>query len=221
MAGNGSQRTVHWEDWGILPYQDALDRQWQRHEIVKSAEADAFLILVQHPKVITLGKHAQSQYLLTSPETLQSKGIELVATDRGGEATAHEPGQLTIYPILPLFRWKLSPKAYVTLLERSVIDTLAEFGIKAHTEDEFPGVWVESRKICALGIRIKEKVSLHGLALNISNSLEVFDHIVPCGIAHRGLSSMRQEMGFEPNWEQVKIAFLRNFSKVFAIEFRT
>jgi lipoate-protein ligase B len=110
--------------------------------------------------------------------------------DRGGEVTAHEPGQLVVYPILKLADHGLAPKSYVALLERAVIATLARFGVTATIDAERPGVWVGFNKICAVGVRVKERATLHGIALNVSNDLSTFREIVACGLQGRGVTTL-------------------------------
>jgi lipoate-protein ligase B len=150
---------------------------------------------VEHPPVITFGNQTDPNFLLSSKLELSALGVEVEESDRGGQVTAHEPGQLVIYPIVALSRLKLSPKSYVYILEQAVIETLAQWGVYAQRDPVNPGVWVGSQKICAIGIRISRRVSLHGLALNISNSLSLFNHIVPCGIKGRGITSLSLQMG--------------------------
>src|SRR5690606_6881098 len=118
-----------------------------------------------------------------------------VKTERGGQITAHEPGQLVLYPILPLAQWGISARRYVNTLEQAVIQLLADYGVEARRDTEHPGVWVEANKICALGIRIKQRVSMHGLALNVTNALDIFSSIVPCGIHGRGVTSLNHVVG--------------------------
>jgi lipoyl(octanoyl) transferase len=182
-------RGFHIEDWGVVPYGEALERQERAHDKVVAGD-DPYLIFCQHPPTVTLGQHADRSFLRLTEDGFKSQGIQLISTDRGGEATAHEPGQIVCYPIVPVQRLKLSVKTYVYTLEQSVIDCLAEFGIVASRHQDFPGVWVEQEKICALGIRIKNRVSMHGLALNVVNTLETFRSIVPCGISQFGITSV-------------------------------
>jgi len=139
------------------------------------------------------------RHLIASDEQLAKLGVEVVQSDRGGDITFHGPGQLVVYPILRLNDHRLSVGGYVHALERAVIATLAEFGIEAHADPSAVGVWTRhagrDAKICAIGVRIKRGVSLHGLALNIETDLRYFDLIVPCGLAGRAVTSMREVMG--------------------------
>ena len=186
-------------DLGLMSYTEALKVQEKIHALtVKQIIGGAF-ITVQHPDVLTLGKNATSQHVLAPLALLQERNIDLVRVERGGEITAHSPGQLVIYPILPLSRaaggLPFGPHAYVAALEQSVITLLADYGITANKDPQYPGVWVGERKICAIGVRVLQRVSLHGLALNINNDLGIFSLIVPCGIAHRKTTSLRELTG--------------------------
>jgi lipoyl(octanoyl) transferase len=201
-------------DLGQCPYRDAWDLQRAVHGQVVSSTCDGALILVEHPPVVTLGKNADPRFVLMAPEALAGLGADLVQIDRGGEVTAHMPGQLVFYPIIRLGPFGLGPKSFVSSLEKSVIETLDEYGIRAATSPDFPGVWVGTRKICAVGIRITERVSMHGIALNIANGFELFDAIVPCGIQGRGVTSMNRELKSEILMSDVARKLVANFSKI-------
>jgi lipoyl(octanoyl) transferase len=178
---------------GVLPYRVGLALQETLHKRVKEDPSQQFVIGLEHLPVITLGKHAATEHVLASEEWFQSEGVTVVRASRGGEVTVHMPGQLVLYPILHLGVLKLMPKQYIHLLEEAVIRTLASRGITAQRDREYPGVWVGQRKICAVGVRIKDRISLHGIALNVINDLSLFSQVVPCGIVDRGVTSMRME----------------------------
>ena len=176
---------------GLVPYAQALRLQLQLHAEVRDGIRAGAILVLQHEPVITLGKNANVEFILSPAALGVDSKIEVLRTDRGGEVTAHEPGQLVVYPILPLQVLRLPPKLYVSRLLQAVILTLDDFGIAAKTDADYPGVWVQQQKICAVGIRVKERVSLHGIALNVCNPLDLFRMIVPCGIAGRGVCSMQ------------------------------
>ena len=180
---------------GVMDYRLCLDLQNRLHARVAAGEPAAYLLFVEHPPVLTLGKHADPRHLMFAEAAYRAEGVDVVAIDRGGEVTAHEPGQLVVYPILRLEDFRLAPRAYVTLLEDAVIETLAHFGVVGGRDPEHPGVWTGDRKICALGVRIRARVTIHGLTLNVRNSLELFGKIVPCGIQGRGVTSLTRELG--------------------------
>lgn len=183
---------------GTLAYDRALVLQQVLHARVTTGEPCAgsgYLVVVEHPPVLTFGKHADRKNLLFTTQMLTEAGIAVVDTDRGGEVTAHEPGQLVVYPILRLADFGLTPRRFVAWLEQAVIRTLAGFGVEAATDPKHPGVWVRQAKVCALGVRFKDRVSLHGLALNVANDLSLFDRIIPCGIRDRSVTSLTRLIG--------------------------
>ena len=159
--------------------------------------------MVQHPSVLTLGKNADASFIKSSPAELSQQGVAVVPIDRGGEVTAHSPGQLVVYPILPLREFRLTPKKFVTLLEELVIQVLRSYGVTGARDEINPGVWVGRDKICAIGVRIQERVSLHGFAFNICNDLNLFENIVPCGIADRGVTSLSRVLGRRISCDEV------------------
>ena len=206
-------------DLGILPYRDAWRLQEAAHGEVLAGGAERVL-LVEHPPVITLGRRSdrgegdqprEIQHLVASPESLRQLGVELVQSDRGGDITFHGPGQVVAYPIVRLNDHGLSVGGYVRTLERAVIATLADFGVNARRDDSAVGVWVDdpatgtAAKVCAIGVRIRRGVSLHGLALNVTTNLNSFNLIVPCGLTGRPVTSVRKLLGqAAPKIEQVR-----------------
>lgn len=180
---------------GLLSWRESYALQQSIHERVVAGEFDGVLCFVEHTPVITFGNQTDLNFLRSSKAELTALGVEIEESDRGGQITAHEPGQQVVYPIVALSRLKLSPKGYVHILEQAVIETLERWGIDAKRDPVNPGVWVGSQKICAIGIRISRRVSMHGLALNVSNSLSLFNHFVPCGIKGRGITSLSLQKG--------------------------
>jgi lipoate-protein ligase B len=146
---------------------------------------------------------------------LDELGVEIVQSDRGGDVTFHGPGQLVVYPIIRLADHGLSVGGYVRMLQEIVIDVLREIGIESH-RDEAIGVWVgegeKAEKICAIGVRVRRGVTLHGLALNVTTDLRYFNLIVPCGIANRGVTSIQKILGEQtPSMQRVKEVMVRAF----------
>jgi lipoate-protein ligase B len=184
-------------DIGQLAYRLAWEEQERVHASVVAGGEEAIL-LVEHPPVITMGRRGETlgvTNLRASDEALAARDVEFVQTDRGGDITFHGPGQLVVYPIVRLIDHKLSVGGYVRMLQEAVIEALTTFGITGETDDAGIGVWVDRRKICAFGVRVKRGVTLHGLALNVTTDLSYFDLIVPCGIADRSVTSLRQILG--------------------------
>jgi lipoate-protein ligase B len=169
-------------DGGARPYADiwALQR-----DLVRARQAGIIpdtLILVEHQPVVTMGRSAEQAHLLAPRDLLASRGIDLFEVERGGSATYHGPGQLVGYPILDLRRWGEDVGRYMRTLETTIIDTVAAYGIVADRRAGYPGVWVNGAKICAMGVAIKRRITMHGFALNVSTDLDGFAMINPCGL---------------------------------------
>ena len=183
---------------GLTAYSAALQVQQQVHEEVL-AEGNDTLILCEHPHVYTFGKSADRNNLIVSPEFLIKIEAEVYETDRGGDITYHGPGQLVGYPIINLRKHGVGVKKYVATLEQSIINALATFKILAYQIEGLTGIWVgqkgSERKIGAIGIRVRNGVSMHGFALNVTTDLSYFQHIVPCGITDKNVTSIHQETG--------------------------
>jgi lipoate-protein ligase B len=193
------------DDLKLMGYRAAWERQERAHEAV-IAGGEERLLLVEHPPVITFGRRAEvaAKNLLASRERLAEMGVEVVESDRGGDITFHGPGQLVVYPIVRLNDHGLSVGGYVRKLEQVIISALKEFGLEA-AKDQAIGVWVNEQKICALGVRIKRGVSLHGVALNVTTDLRYFDLIVPCGLTGKGVTSLQELLKEKtPAMEKVK-----------------
>lgn len=200
------------DDLGTLAYRPAWEWQERAHVEVLTGGPER-LLLVEHPPVITFGRRGKiDQHLLASQEQLARAGVEMVESDRGGDVTLHAPGQLVIYPIIRLADHGLSVSGYVHALERAVIAALkSEWDIDAYADRSAVGVWIDVNglpsKICAIGVRIRKGVSLHGLALNVTTDLNYFNLIVPCGLTRRGVTSLQQLLRERcPTMEQVKHA---------------
>lgn len=206
------------QDLGIQRYQDAWSIQEQAHAGVLAGGPE-HIVLVEHPPVITFGRRAEimgQNNLLASSDALAKMGVEVVQSDRGGDVTFHGPGQLVVYPILRLADHKLSVGSYVRLLQEVVIKALGELGVESHRDESAVGVWVgqgdRAEKICALGVRIRRGVSMHGLALNVTTDLNYFNLIVPCGICNRGVTSIQKILGDRtPSMQRVKQVVAKMF----------
>lgn len=179
------------ENLGLVKYQNALDMMNKRHaEIVSNPATSEVILVCQHPPVVTMGMRPQEQEMLISPANLQQMKIDYAKIDRGGSVTVHELGQCVIYPLLHLKRRELSVRKFVWLLEEAMIKTCNHFHVDASRDPKYPGVWVKGQKIGAVGVRIKDHVSKHGIAFNVNNSLNTFQHIVPCGIQNRSVTRL-------------------------------
>ena len=179
------------------------------------------IFLVEHPPVITLGRRpGVDRNLRRTPDELVDRKIELVQSDRGGDITYHGPGQLVCYPIIRLADANLGVGDYVHGLERAVIHTLAHWQITAHTDPKAVGVWTDTEppaKVCAIGVRVRRGVSLHGLALNVTTDLTAFESIVPCGLVGRPVTSLRHLLGDRcPSMDEVKGALVAALEPLFS-----
>lgn len=182
---------------GLTNYANALNIQEQTHQDVLNGASDS-IIICEHPHVFTFGKSANKNNLLVDENLLKKINATIHQIDRGGDITYHGPGQLVCYPIINLRKWGIGVKKYVEILEESIISTLKHFNIDAYQIKHLTGIWVGDkpqipRKIGAIGIRIKQGVSMHGFALNINTNLDYFNYINPCGITDKQVTSIRQE----------------------------
>lgn len=184
-----------------------------------------YLILCEHPHVYTLGKSGALENLLLDEEGLRKHSAQFYKINRGGDITYHGPGQLVVYPILDLENFFTDIHLYLRNLEEAIILTLAEYGISAGRIKGLTGVWIDfeegakdPRKICAMGVKSSRWVTMHGLAFNVNTDLSYFDHIVPCGIDDKAVTSMNKELGKTVDIEEVKKKLVKHISSVFDME---
>ena len=174
---------------GRIAYRRAWALQEELRARILGGEAVETILLVEHPRVVTLGRHADRRHLLLDEAGLAAQGIELVTTSRGGDVTYHGPGQLVAYPIVRVHQ---GVAAYVAALAEAVVAVVGGLGVAATYRADRPGVWVGSRKLAAFGVHIRHGVALHGLALNVENTSGDFAPIVPCGLRDAGVTSLRE-----------------------------
>ncbi len=176
---------------GRISFEDGMTLQKSYHErCVVDAASSEFLLICEHEPVITAGSGVSAEDLIELRNRLPDR--QIVKADRGGLFTAHNPGQIVIYPVIRIASRRIGVRDFVKILAKSVIDAAALIGIQAEYNEEFPGVWVGGAKICAIGIRIDRRVSRHGIALNFENDLVIFNDFTPCGIVGRSVTSVRQ-----------------------------
>lgn len=193
LLGNGGLLAVEW--LGRVPYRPTWDLQNDLADRRRRREIGDRLLLLEHDPVYTIGRGGDEANLLATPERMAALGAELVRIDRGGDITFHGPGQLVAYPIVELAD-PLDLRRYVRALEAAVVGTAAAFGVEAGGREGLPGVWVEgTRKLAAVGVRVKRGVTTHGLALNVRTDLSWFDEMVPCGIPGCQVTSLERETG--------------------------
>ncbi len=181
-------RVINLLSQGPQPYEDVDQRQRGLHQEVANGGEPA-LIVVQMQSVYTAGRR-------TGPWDIVDESIRVVSVDRGGRITWHGPGQIVVYPIVAL-QQPIDVVKYVRALEQAVMDTCALYGVQTKRVEGRSGVWLANpdRKICAVGVRVAQGATLHGIALNVCNSLEPYGHIVPCGISDAAVTSLQQETG--------------------------
>jgi lipoyl(octanoyl) transferase len=209
---------------GRVPYRDAWPLQ---HDLVTERRNGAIpdqLLLLEHPAVLTLGRHADPSHVLATDDELAEKNIEVIRVERGGEVTYHGPGQLVAYPIIKLAERGVLLRPFVRALEQAMIDTAAGFGVDADRRDGLPGVWCDARsdqprKLGALGLRVEGGVTYHGIALNITTSLDDFLLIDPCGMPDAPATSIAVEAGWPGQEAQPSTASVARAADRFAIDF--
>lgn len=205
-------------------FKEILDLKIKNRRESLDRETPNYLLFVEHPHVYTLGKSGDIKHLLISDEELARKNATYYKINRGGDITYHGPGQIVGYPILDLENFFTDIHKYLRLLEEMVILTLAEYGIKAGRSEGETGVWLDAgtpfaRKICAMGVRASRWVTMHGFALNINADLGYFDHIIPCGIQGKAVTSLHVELGKkEIDLTEVQQKLLKHFTTLFEAE---
>ena len=202
-------------DLGLVDYEKALDLQHQFWSKRVEEKLPDVLLLLEHPHVITLGRRGSRSHLTATSEVLETMKIPIFHVERGGDVTYHGPGQIVVYPILHLKEYGYRVVRYVGQLEEVVLRVLRDFGIEGRTDPLNRGVWVDEEKIASVGVAIKRRVSLHGIALNYETDLKYFDLINPCGLKEKKMTSMAKILGKRISRESVTKRFSLNFREVF------
>lgn len=210
IVSSFNSKIINYINIGRQSYQFAWELQKEIHQLVKNNEIPSTVLFLEHNNIYTLGKNADKNYLLnTFPH------IDVVETDRGGQITYHGPGQLVGYPIINLNKYKKSITWFVSSLEQIIINTLNKFNIESSRIDDLPGVWVDDEKICAIGIRIAQWVTMHGFALNINPDMKYFDGMIPCGILDYGVTSMYKNTNRYIKFDEVMDVLFCEFNNIF------
>ena len=207
-------------DLGFRDYEESLKIQDRIVTRRKRGLLPDCLLFVDYPPIITLGRGGKREHLLAGPQELRERGVRVYPAGRGGDVTYHGPGQLVVYPVLDLKAWHRDIHRYLRTLERCLVEMLLDFGIPSETLPGATGVWVEGRKIGAIGVRTSNWVTSHGLALNVNTDLRYFDLIVPCGLVGRGVTSMAAQRGRPLELPEVRSCFVRHFARAFGRSFR-
>ncbi|MEJ6754116.1 MAG: lipoyl(octanoyl) transferase LipB [Flavobacteriales bacterium] len=229
-----NQPQVELQDLGLIDYKECWDYQTKLFDSsvqlkIKNRKfpenkvaTKNHLIFCEHPHVYTLGKSGDFKNLLIDGPKRKEKNISFYKINRGGDITYHGPGQLVVYPILDLDYFFSDIHKYLRLLEESVILTLKDYGVDGQRVDGFTGVWIDAekenpRKICAIGVKCSRWVTMHGIGFNINSDLDYFNHIVPCGIEDKSVTSLQKETNQLIDMEELKHRFKKNFKILFDI----
>jgi len=229
--------SVKYEDIGLMDYKETWDYQaiiFKELIVGKKEKENAYnsgksykpgtLIFVEHPHVYTLGKSGSENNLLLDYIQLRAKDAKFFRIDRGGDITYHGPGQIVGYPIFDLEVMKIGLKEYIFRLEEAIINTIGEFGLAGARLQGSAGVWLDpevkgkARKICAIGVKASRYVTMHGFAFNVNTDLTYFNHINPCGITDKGVTSLEKELGRKQDINEVKIIVRKKLRDIFNLD---
>lgn len=224
------------KELGLLDYAKAFEIQTDLFNEILRIKSDNlkqnsqlktsnYFLFVEHPPVYTLGKSGDINNLLLTQEQLEQRNISFHQSNRGGDITYHGPGQIVGYPILDLDNFFSDIHEYMRVLEEVMIATIAEYGLKGERSEGETGVWLDvgtpfARKICALGVKTSRWVTMHGFALNVSTNLGYFDHIIPCGIRGKAVTSLEAELGKKIPFDEVKLKIQNHFAHLFNATFQ-
>lgn len=208
------------DNWGIIDYGKALEKQTMMYEEAKSLKNEGktvtnVIVECEHPHVYTIGKSGKDSNMLLTETMLKNMGIDFYHIKRGGDITYHGPGQIVLYPILDLEQFGLGLKEYVYVLEEAVIRTCEEWNVTAGRLEGATGVWIEphtprERKICAIGVQSSRFITMHGLAFNVNTDLKYFHNINPCGFTNKGVTSLAKELGNTQDIDKVRDRLVEN-----------
>ena len=228
---------IKFKDLGIMDYSTAWEYQEnlmkntieikmknRKSPVEQMMETPNYFLFVEHPHVYTLGKSGDENNMLINTETLNKINASYVKTNRGGDITYHGYGQIVGYPVLDLENFFTDIHRYMRNLEEVIILTMADYGLKGERSQGETGVWLDvgkpfARKICAMGVKASRWVTIHGFAFNVNTDMRYFEHIIPCGIKGKQVTSLERELGQKLNIEEVKNKIKRHFSEVFKCEF--
>ncbi len=239
MNHHDTKQLVNWLDLGRIDYQKAWDLQEQKLQAnvlqkmlarqkgendPYQTSTEHYLLLCEHEPVFTLGKSGKIEHVLMSEQELGEKNIQFFRTNRGGDITFHGLGQLVGYPILDLEKFTTDIGLYLRNLEEVIIQVIDLYGLKGQRSNGETGVWLDpdkpglERKICAIGVRCSRWITMHGFALNVNTDLSYFNHIIPCGIVNKKVTSIQAELGREIDMNELKGHFKSCFQSVFHVD---
>lgn len=215
MTKQFTYREFEYTDLSKIDYKEAWDLQKEIFEKRVKNELIDQLFLLEHPHTYTLGKIADKNNLVGSKEYLEANNISVYDIDRGGDITYHGPGQIVGYPIINLAEWQKDTHKYLRSLEQVLIDVCIHYGLNPSRSEKYTGVWIDDRKICAIGIKVSRWVTMHGFAFNVNTDLSLYNGIIPCGISDKQVTSLAKEIGQKVDLPEVKQIILEKFKSVF------
>lgn len=198
-----------------IDYKEAWDLQKTIFELRYKQKINDVLLLLEHPHTYTLGKTADEKNLIGNEEYLNKNKISVYDIDRGGDITYHGPGQIVGYPIIDLNNWGKDTGKYLRALEEIIIRTCADYGLTVTRVPKYTGVWIEDRKIAAIGIKVTRWITMHGFALNVNTDLSLYNGIIPCGITNKEVTSLKKELNTEVDIQEVKSIILNHTAEIF------
>jgi lipoyl(octanoyl) transferase len=205
-------------DIGTTEYAFAWELQKILHQERVAGNIPDIILFTEHRNTYTIGKSGGDNHLLAGEDELARGSISVFKTDRGGDITYHGPGQIVCYPIIDLNNYYQDIHRYLRDLEEVVIRTLEHYGIQGSREPEYTGVWVDGEKICAIGVKVSRWVTMHGFAFNVNTDLSYFGRIIPCGIFHKGVTSLAEILGRTIELSEVRKVLAEKFTDVFQTE---
>jgi lipoyl(octanoyl) transferase len=207
-------REAHWLDLGVVGFDAAHRLQREAAASRRQGEAPDLIMVATHEPCLTLGSTSKPGNIRAGAEELAAAGIAVHRVERGGDVTYHGPGQLVCYPIIDLQGYGKDVHAHARRLEEVMIRTAAAFGVPAHRDPVYPGVWCASGKLGAIGFGVRRWVTMHGASLNVSPHMAHFDLIVPCGITGRPVTSLELAGGREIDMDEARSELRRSFEAV-------
>ena len=202
-------------DLGLIDYKDAWDIQKSVHQLRAENKIDDVLFLLEHPHTYTLGKTADKENLVGDKKYLDENNISVYDIDRGGDITYHGPGQIVGYPIISLTNWKQDTHKYLRAIEEVILRVCTEYNLTGSRVEKYTGVWIENRKICAIGIKVSRWITMHGFAFNVNTDLKLFKGIIPCGISDKEVTSLNRELNKEIRLNDIKEKIINHFDDIF------
>ena len=210
-----NNKSLTYCDLGFIDYLEAWDLQKEIFSKRVLGEVEDVLLLLEHPNTYTLGKTAHKENLKGTEDYLKENQISVYDIDRGGDITYHGPGQIVGYPIVDLNNWLKDTHKYLRALEEVIIKTCSEYNLICGRNSKHTGVWIEDRKIAAIGIKVSRWITMHGFAFNVNTDLNLFNGIIPCGIQDKSVTSLSKELNKKNSILEVKEKLLKNFFNVF------